>query len=90
MSVLRRRRPLALLAFGAALTVAVWTGVALGVRLAYADKILVGTNMAGANLGGRSPDDARRLLAGARHPSSAGDADRRRTPICRHGGAGRL
>ena len=68
--VLPLRRLLVWPACAAALIIAVWVGVAVGLRLAYADRILPGTQMAGLSLGGRSIDDARRLLAYVDAPTS--------------------
>ena len=68
--ILPVRRLLVWTACAAALIAAVWIGVAVGLRLAYADRILPGTQMAGLSLGGRSSDDAQRLLASIGAPTS--------------------
>jgi len=60
-----RQRRLRRLAVITGTVLAAWLAVTVGVRLAYADKILPGTTMAGLSLGGRSPERARELLAAA-------------------------
>jgi len=60
-----RQRRLRRLAVITGAVLAAWLAVTVGVRLAYADKILPGTTMAGLSLGGRSPERARELLAAA-------------------------
>ena len=62
-------RKLATPALVVAIVIALWLGVAAVVRIAYSDRILPGTQMAGVSLGGRSSDDAQRLLASAFAPA---------------------
>lgn len=42
--------------------VALWLVATIGVRVAYADRILPGTTMAGLNVGARSDEEARRVV----------------------------
>lgn len=59
--------------------VALWLVATIGVRLAYADRILPGTRMAGLDLGARSDEAARRMLAtlASRRPLTLMAAGRR-------------
>ena len=50
---------------GVGLIVALWLVATIGVRAAYAGRILPGTTMGGLDLGSRSDESARRVVAGA-------------------------
>lgn len=63
------RRPLLIrAAAGVGLIVAMWLVVTIGVRVAYANRVLPGTMMAGQNLGGLSGEAAYRVLTKALAP----------------------
>ena len=76
----RRKRLLRRLTLIAGALVAVWLVLAVGLRVAYAERVLPGTTMGNVNLGGRSPQVAGRVLCS----TFAGDRTVTLTVVGRH------